>query len=132
MPMRSGSIPTDRLREAINARLATTSLRGLARDVGMSPSGLQKFLDGAAPYFPTQQKLERWFVRETAACRVDRSLESWLAALMLLVGDLPPARRGPAALELLDRLEAAYRSSPSPPPPWLGELRRAVRENRLG
>lgn len=38
------------VRRAMNNKIAATSLRELARDLGnISPSGLQKFLDGATP-----------------------------------------------------------------------------------
>jgi hypothetical protein len=37
------------------------SLRQLAREVGMSPTGLTEFLDGTEPYWKTIDKVVRWY-----------------------------------------------------------------------
>jgi len=132
MPMRSGIVPIDRLRQVVNARLATTSLRALAREVGMSPSGLQKFVDGSAPYLPTREKLERWYVREAAERRVDRGVETVLAALRVLVGELPAARQGRALSDLFGVLDSAYDGRAVARPGWLEEAGRALRTEGRG
>lgn len=108
----------ERLREVVAARVERRSLRAVAREVGMSPSGLQKFLDGASPYSATRRKLERWFVRESAG--------SALAALRVLVDDLPPSRRDAAVGDMLASLESAFRRARRPVPPWIAELRAQV------
>ena len=130
MPMRSGIVSIDRLRQVVNVRLATMSLRALAREVGMSPSGLQKFADGSVPYLPTREKLERWYVREAAASRVHREMETVLAALKVLVGELPTRRRERVAAEVLGVLDSAYDGRVVPRPSWLDEARDALREKR--
>ncbi|HET7233195.1 MAG TPA: hypothetical protein VFJ16_24505 [Longimicrobium sp.] len=48
------------LRDAATRYVASTSLRQAAREIGMSPTGLQKFLDGAEPYVKTVRKLSLW------------------------------------------------------------------------
>lgn len=90
----------------------------------MSPSGLQKFLDGATPYTMTRQKLERWYVREAARYGGGPGTGSALAALQILIQDLPAAGRDEAAIEILDLLESAYRRRRRRSPGWLAELRR--------
>lgn len=63
-----GRLSPDRvakMRAAIDNRIVATSLRAAARAVGMSPSGLQKFLDGSPPGSITVEKLLRWYARET-------------------------------------------------------------------
>ncbi len=107
--------------------MASMSLRSVAREVGMSPSGLQKFMDGSVPYLPTRQKLERWYVRETARSGDEMSLEVAMAALHLLVDDLPLARRRRALLDLVATLEAAYNGAEAPLPSWLEDLFREAR-----
>lgn len=53
---------------AARARTEATSLRGAAREIGMSPTGLRKMLDGAQPYSPTIRRLRKWLKgREEAA-----------------------------------------------------------------
>ncbi|HVH11557.1 MAG TPA: hypothetical protein VM759_00825, partial [Longimicrobium sp.] len=51
------------LRETAAARVENTSLRSVAREIGMSPTGLKKFLLGTAPYSPTLRRLRNWYVQ---------------------------------------------------------------------
>ncbi|HEU0014798.1 MAG TPA: hypothetical protein VFQ45_14020, partial [Longimicrobium sp.] len=54
----------ERLREMVTLRVEATSLRSVARQVGMSPSGLDKFLSGAMPYQKSRRRLFDWLHRE--------------------------------------------------------------------
>jgi hypothetical protein len=129
MPARKGFVPIDELREVLAARLATMSLRSVARAVGMSPSGLQKFMDGAVPYLPTREKLERWHVREVVEGRTEMTEGSALAALAalgLLVRDLPPGRQEEAVAELVKVVWRWYEAADGPRPAWLDPLAREV------
>lgn len=92
----------------------------------MSPSGLQKFLDGAMPYSATRRKLERWYVREAAHYGAGPGTGSVLAALHILTHDLPAPQDGQATIEILDILEAAYRRRQRRPPAWVIEVRRKL------
>ncbi|HEX8831800.1 MAG TPA: hypothetical protein VF705_11570, partial [Longimicrobium sp.] len=62
MPPPDTGVRVEAIREA--ARLATeaSSLRAVARAVGMSPMGLRHFLDGRRPYTVTLRKLTMWYV----------------------------------------------------------------------
>ena len=124
MSVRSG-VPLDQLRAVVMARMANVSLRGVAREVGMSPSGLQKFVDGSVPYLPTRQKLERWYVREASRGEAEMSADVAAAALGVLVSELTPARRRGVVRRLVREVRAAY-DAEGPPPPWLDELAREV------
>lgn len=69
-------------RDALLRYLNHTSLRQAAREVGMSPTGLSKFCDGAEPYDPTVLKLREWYAAHAQArvggescCDPDRSDE---------------------------------------------------------
>lgn len=53
------------LRSELERRIVQTSRRAVARAVGMSSDGLQKFPDGSAPSSATVEKLLRWYARET-------------------------------------------------------------------
>lgn len=49
-------VPT--IRAAVADRVEKTTLRKVAREIGMTPSGLTKFIGGAVPYRRTLRKLE--------------------------------------------------------------------------
>lgn len=76
----------ERLRAAATTRVKVTSLRKAAREIGMSPSGLQKFLNGTAPYEPTLHRLRTWYGDDGA----QREREEAIARLL---GLLPAQRR---------------------------------------
>jgi hypothetical protein len=120
------SAPLDRVREALEARKEAASLRQVAREVGMSPTGLQKVLDGARPYSATRRKLERWYVRETAQYPGSFSAGSAFAALSVLVQDLPPGRRKDVLARLVSDLREGYAAAGPPIPSWVDELQPLV------
>lgn len=119
MPSNDGSAPAGRLREAVERQVSARSLRHAARQVGMSPTGLQKFLDGASPTDATCRKLERWAFDRAAAGEPPTG-EGAVAVLRHLAGALPPRCHPGAVDRLLAVLEAAHPH----PPAWLADARR--------
>ena len=117
-------LPTtfDRLRENVAVRVQATSLRAVARQVGMSPTGLEKFLAGATPYSRSRQKLQEWWAREGSRPQSDISAEGITVALGALVRDLPPERREGALKGLVRTLRGLYEVQEAVCPPWLAEL----------
>jgi transcriptional regulator with XRE-family HTH domain len=111
------------MREVAAARVENTSLRQVAREIGMSPTGLKKFLEGTAPYSPTVRRLRNWYVRYTAVQQSDVETVDASAALSVLVHDLGSDSRRSAALHVLDALSGGYQQSGKPQPAWLSELR---------
>ncbi|HVH11745.1 MAG TPA: hypothetical protein VM759_01775 [Longimicrobium sp.] len=118
----------DRLREAVTIRVQATSLRSVARQVGMSPSGLDKFLMGGMPYQKSRRKLFDWLTRERGNLGAEHTVDGVAAALSSLVRDLPPDRREKALNALLDTLRGLYDTHVDQAPPWLGELTRKAAE----
>jgi hypothetical protein len=114
----------DRLREAVTIRVQATSLRSVARQVGMSPSGLDKFLAGGVPYQKSRRKLFDWLHRERSNLGAGLTVDGIAAALGALVRDLPPERREPALDALLDTLRGLYDAHSEHAPVWLAELTR--------
>jgi hypothetical protein len=49
------------VREAVRKRVAETSLRDTADEIGMSFSGLRSFVRGATPHAATRAKLVSWY-----------------------------------------------------------------------
>lgn len=100
------------IRERVNAYITgapgheVLSLRELARRIGMSVGGLQKFAIGAMPYSATRRKLMRWHDALTPTRREEQKRDG----LALLLADVPEARRPDAErmiLQILSDYEAA-------------------------
>lgn len=53
--------PFEEIRTRLAAAVEKDSLRGVARQVGVSPSGLQKTVNGATPYRRTLRKYCGWW-----------------------------------------------------------------------
>lgn len=111
------------MREVAAAQVENTSLRQVAREMGMSPTGLKKFLDGTSPYAPTVRRLRNWYVRFAAGQPSGVGLEDAGAAVSVLVHDLNVESRRWAALQVLDAVGSGYARNGKPRPAWLSELR---------
>jgi hypothetical protein len=107
------------LREAAAARVEATSLRGTAREIGMSPTWLTKFLLGAAPYSVTLRRLRKWYLQYGATPSVGITLQDARVALAVLTNDLTPATRRVISDCLLDCLGRGYDISNRPRPGWV-------------
>ncbi|HEX8691694.1 MAG TPA: hypothetical protein VF746_04690 [Longimicrobium sp.] len=116
------STSLERLRESVALRVQATSLRAVARQVGMSAAGLEKFIAGGIPYSRSRQKLQDWWAREGQRPRSDMTTEGVEIAIGALVRDLPPDRRGPAMMGLVRSLRGSYELQGGLCPPWLEEL----------
>jgi hypothetical protein len=112
----------ERLRETVAVRVQATSLRTVARQVGMSPAGLEKFLAGETPYSRSRQRLQEWWVREAAKPRSDLTAEGVEVAIGALVRDLPPEHRVEAIRRVVATLRRLYAAEGAPEPPWLAGL----------
>jgi hypothetical protein len=117
-------LPTsvDHLRESVAIRVHATSLRAVARQVGMSPSGLEKFMAGGVPYSGTRRKLVEWWYRQAPHPHLQLSADEVAVALGTLVSDLPPDRRERTLRELVGTLRELYAGQDAPAPPWLAEM----------
>ncbi len=121
----SEAFPTsiERLRETVTSRVRSTSLRSVAREVGMSPSGLEKFLSGGNPYSGTRRKLYNWWLRAQGEPAVPRlSSDAVAFALRGLLHDVAPERRDAMLAELVRTLRDLHRAHGELCPPWLAEL----------
>jgi AcrR family transcriptional regulator len=111
------------LREMAAARVESTSLRGVAREIGMSPTGLKKFLMGTAPYSPTVRRLRRWYLQYAALPAAEITYHHADSALVVLTHDLSPEPKREASGCVLECLARAYEASGRAQPAWIGELR---------
>lgn len=111
------------IREVLTARVNATSLRRVAREVGMSPTGLRKFLDGTDPYSPTVHRLRVWYLQFANNPGPELEKEAASAALAVLTHDLSPTPRAEAADGVLDAVGRGYEQSGRRRPGWVSELR---------
>jgi len=108
-----------RIRAAVAAEVARSTLRAVARRVGMSPSGLRKFLEGTKPYAPTLDRLRSWYFH---AAGVHRMTPADIAAVLRgLVLTLPEPATG--VVNLLAAVETSYEQAGMYPPEWVNAVR---------
>jgi hypothetical protein len=119
---RPSDVPVDAIREAAAHVAALTSVRSVSRDIGISPRGLQKFLDGGEPYSPNRAKLQAWYVRKVADGIVDPVAGAENAAVDLLLRGISPRKKEKARAALLDALRRIYADAGAKTPGGLGEL----------
>ncbi|HEX8830209.1 MAG TPA: hypothetical protein VF705_03530 [Longimicrobium sp.] len=111
------------LRDTAAARVEGSSLRRVAREIGMSPTGLKKFLLGTAPYSPTLRRLRKWYLPYGGAIPGAVEEEAVGHALAVLTQDLPPAARGTVTDGVLESLARGYAASGREHPRWVTDLR---------
>lgn len=109
------------VRHAAHAAVERTSLRAVARRVGMSTPGLVRFLEGATPHEETFRKLREWYFGELAT-HASPTAEDARAVLDLLLESLAEGERSRVARKLLQTIRAAHREEGIEPPGWLQAL----------
>src|ERR1700756_4103522 len=122
MPPASPRAPVDAIRQAARLAVESTSLRAVARSVGVSPMGLKNFLDGRKPYSATSRKLNAWYVTHEAERR-SFPVSAARGALAVLLDGVPQGERGKAGAGVLDDLGSFHLGLGTSPPAWLAELR---------
>jgi hypothetical protein len=111
------------IRSAVVRHVEFSSLRRVAGEIGMSPSGLFSFIrsaDRRAPQARTYQKLVAWFLRTSRAETPGPTTETAEASIEMLVEYLPPAKRPAAVREILNVLSSS--GAGERPPKWMSEL----------
>lgn len=89
------------VRRAMRNRVNATSLRDLARDLAMSPSGLQNFLDGVTPRSKGPVFME-WFLKAGARWTDENAVLA--AAIEVVVAHAEHDRRDSVRTYLQDAL----------------------------
>lgn len=102
---------------ALQLRIASTSLRRTAREVGLSPTGLSMLFEGRSPQPQTHHKLTAWFARDAAGAG-DASDDVIDATLCLLAQHLPAERRREAVDAVREAVASVTRRLGFHPPEW--------------
>jgi transposase-like protein len=61
MPSGDRRVPLEKLREAVRAAVAKTTIRQVAGEIGVEHNTIARFLRGATPYSANRAKMETWF-----------------------------------------------------------------------
>jgi len=121
-------VSPEQMRQAVTRAVLNTSLRQVARDVGMSPSGLDKYLTGISePYSQTRRKLEEWYVRNAVA-HDGISDATAAASLTLLLDGIAPDLIARTRHLIIEAVVAAHRHGGTAPPAWVAGHRMSARE----
>lgn len=125
MAGRSRGLPLAILRQAVERWVEKTSLRQVARETGMSPTGLRKVLSGSRVHASTERKLLTWYLRHLAQQGDWGALDAdtAAAALTLLTEGLLPGTRRLLVSAFLERIDTAYRDAGLVVPAWVQTLR---------
>jgi hypothetical protein len=112
----------DTYRQALRDAIERSTLRSVAESVGMSPTGLQKLVDGTEPRAKTRERIREWYVQQAGL----DSLPPRDAVLLLrrLVGELREPELG--VLSVLEAVGAAYCNEGASPPAWVEAVRREM------
>jgi hypothetical protein len=106
------------IREALQRAVERGSLRAVAKEVGMSPTGLQGFLDGAEPYFKTVEKIRIWYALRSADRGSELGSDTAVALVDTLLGEIPASRRAGARERVLRAFADAFEAADVAPPAW--------------
>lgn len=98
----------EHVREVVADAVEQGSLRGVAREVGMSPTGLKKFLAGTDPYGPTLRKLVPWFQRRAHLARPAPEALVVASAVDVLLADFSDVEQVSIRAEMAGILGRAY------------------------
>ena len=127
MPAPELRVPLDAIRREAGLARDASSLRAVAREVGVTPMGLRAFLNNeGTPQARTVRKLNQWYARRMST-RLPEGEDEARAALTILAGYYPDRERQAVILDVLDSLERRFRAGGHQPPSWLDKLRREVR-----
>lgn len=112
MPNR-GAFGVETLRDAVKARVSDTSIRAVAEEIGMSPSGLHVLLKGSDPHPATREKLVAWYIeQQRSKARSAVSKADVDAAVQLLIryvrDDGRPGAQARRAAAIMRRLNVAF------------------------
>jgi hypothetical protein len=124
MPAPELRVPIDAIRREAGLARDASSLRAVAREVGITPMGLRGFLmDAGKPQARTVRKLNLWYARRMATRLPDGEDEA-RTALTILSRYFPERERKPAVLEHLAVMERRFLASGMEVPAWVATLRR--------
>lgn len=119
MPTRRRPPGVALLRDVVRQTVQASTLRSVAREIGVSAPGLGLFIDGAVPREKTLDKYRAWYLQTSTARAGSVSSETVHLALAVLLQSLPSDAQERTRSQLLRILLRAHEHSRIAPPEWL-------------
>ena len=115
------------VRKYANARANASSVREIARRIGMLHTSLEKFLTGSEPYAKNRGRICEWYLREHRVHPVRPPVESSIreqvegpeAHVNALLRELQGDARTETRLRITTAIAQGYRRMGLPDPRWL-------------
>lgn len=120
MTSRSDAVPVSEMRDALRRAIGAASLRSVAAEVGLSPSGLRSFVAGGRPHPRTVYLVTGWYVRHSKLADTDTSTAQ--AGVAVLVDHLSQGAREEATRRIKELLRDMSRRDGRPVPRWVKEI----------
>ena len=108
------------LRDALSRAIATTSLRAVAAEVGLSPSGLRTFVARGHPHPRTVYLATTWLIRHRNPGATDAATAK--AGIAALIDHLSEQARKETASKISEVLGEASRRDGKSVPNWVRKL----------
>lgn len=137
-PLPYPRVDIDAVRDYANQLADQTSVRRVAKQIGLRHTTLEKFLGGAQPYAKTRGPICEWYLRETALPPAEPEPAAPVAGgrdrevaeaspralapddhLDALLADLRGEARTEARMRITTALAQAYKRLGKPAPDWL-------------
>jgi hypothetical protein len=120
-------IDINEVRRYLNGRANSSSVREMARRIGIGNTSLDKFLNGSEPYARNRAKICEWYLREHGVHPVkeEAGVDSEVPApgpenhLDAILRDLRGEARNEARLKITSALAQGYRRMGLLEPVWL-------------
>lgn len=118
------AVPLEVLREFARSHAELGSIRLVAEDAGVGRSTLHKFITaGTTPHPRVRRLLALWYLRRVSGMDETELVRPYVAALEVLIADVPGRSRGCVASEVLDSVDRGYAVAAEEPPRWVRVLR---------
>jgi AcrR family transcriptional regulator len=112
------------LREFARSYAELTSVRLVAEDAGVGRSTVHKFITaGTTPHPRVRRLLALWYLRRLQGVDELELVRPYVAALEVLVNDVPEDLRGPISADILDDIQRGCVADGVDPPRWVTVLR---------
>ena len=121
--VRSARSDVATIRAALKAAVEETSLRAVAQELSMSPTGLQGLLDGCEPYAKTRARIRAWYMSSRASELSDIPPETARAVIRALLTGVPESFQPHAQRRVLSAVAEAFEMARVEEPSWLKEIR---------